>query len=120
MQQILALDLPGGLQPERFFATMATSGGWSSIQELAVVHDHSEPLSMMEAEYLASFIIQSEILRTLALKVAPGDETGPIMETLTRTTVESLKIRFREPSTLQNGGRQIATALERCTCMIEL
>jgi hypothetical protein len=82
MQQILALDLPGGLQPERFFATMATSGGWSSIQELAVVHDHSEPLSMMEAEYLASFIIQSEILRTLALKVAPGDETGPIMETL--------------------------------------
>jgi hypothetical protein len=103
---------------ERLFDTMATSGGWSSLRELVLTD--SEHLSLRELEHLSSFMIQSENLRALSLKVT-GDETVPIMDTLlARTKVESLEIRFRDPSTLQNGGRRIATALERCTCITEL
>ena len=105
----------------QLFATMATSGGWSSIQELVLDDDDDdgiEPLSLREAEHLSIFIIQSENLRTLSLEIT-GHEAGPIMETLSRTKVQSLKLHFRSPS-LQNGSRRLATALERCTCITQL
>jgi hypothetical protein len=46
-----------------------------------------------------------------------------IMDTLARTKVESLEIRFRDTFNLQNRDsriRSIATALERCTCITDL
>jgi len=79
VESLIILRFERGLLRERLFATMATSGGWSSIQELVLGVAF---LSLREAKHLSSFIIQSENLRTLTLGVAPGDETGPIMETL--------------------------------------
>ena len=108
----------GNPQRERLFATMATSGGWSSLQELLL--DNTTSLSLMDAEHLSSFIIQSEKLRALTLQGAAGDQTVPIIETLARTKVQSLTMLFRNPSTLQNGGRRIVTALERCTWITDL
>ena len=102
---------------ERIFAVMATSGGWSSLQELVI--DDTTYLSLRDAEHLSSFMIQSKNLRTLNLEVT-GDETMPIIQTLARTKVQSLEICFHDPSRLQNGGRRIATALERCTCITDL
>ena len=55
--------------------------------------------------------LQSENLRTLRLQIA-GNEYEPLFETLSRTKVQSLKISFHT-FPLQNGGRQLATALER-------
>ena len=118
----LTMCLGGGSLRERnqLFATMATIGGWSSIKELVLYKDDSiESLSLMEAEHLSSFIIQSENLRTLTLE-ASGDETGPILEALSRTKVQSLKIFFSSTFSVQNAGRHIATALERCTCIADL
>jgi hypothetical protein len=99
------------------FAVMATSG-WSSIQEL-VLRDPFCFMSLREAEDVSNFILQSENLRTLSL-CAVGVETTTIMEALSRTKVQSLKISFYSPFSLQNGGRQLATALERCACITEL
>jgi hypothetical protein len=113
----LTVHLERGLPRERIFDTMATSGGWSSLQVL-VLQD-SVFLSLRMARNLSSFIIQSENLRALTFDI-DGDETTPIMETLARTKVQSLEIGFCDPSTLQNGGRRIATALERCTCITDL
>jgi hypothetical protein len=124
----LNIYLDNGLLDERnqVFAAMGTSGGWSSIQELVLVicngndiEPHIEPLSLREAEHLSNFIIQSNNLRALSLEIT-GHETGPIFETLSRTTVQSLKVIVRSTFSLQNGGRQLATALERCTCITEL
>jgi hypothetical protein len=42
------------------------------------------------------------------------------MEALCGTKIQSLRINFRSTSYLQNGGRRLATALERCTCITEL
>jgi hypothetical protein len=119
----LIIYLERWLLRERFFATMATSGGWSSIQEL-VLHfeidlDEAEPLSLREAEQISSFIIPSENLRHLSLDIA-GDEAVPIMETLSRTKIKSLNLVFGETYSLQNGGRQLATALEKCSCITDL
>jgi hypothetical protein len=120
----LIIGLTRGLLRERLFATMATSGGWSSIQELVldsgvVGDDDIEPLSLREAEHISSFILQSENLLTLRLEMA-GDETAPIVEALSRTKVQSLQIVFHETFSLLNGGRQLAAAFERCTCITEL
>ena len=134
----LTIGLERGLQGERtqvrkrLFATMATSGGWSSIKELVLcdtIYYHeplvslsrgeAEPLSVTDAENISSFIAQSENLRTLRLQIA-GNEVPQIVETLSRTKVQSLQIPFRSPCTLQNEGRQLTTALERCTCITEL
>ena len=124
----LNIYLDNGLLDERnqVFAAMGTSGGWSSIQELVLVicngdgiEPHIEPLSLREAKHLSNFIIQSNNLRALSLEIT-GHETGPIFETLSRTTVQSLKVIVRSTFSLQNGGRQLATALERCTCITEL
>ena len=50
-----------------------------------------------------------------------GVEAAPILlETLSRTKIQSLVIRFRSPVSLLNGGRRVATALERCTCITDL
>jgi hypothetical protein len=113
----LAIFLQGGLLRERLFATMATSGGWSSIQVLAL--DVLESLSLRENEHLSSFIIKSENLHTLRLEMT-GDEAAPIVESLSRTKVQSLTIHFFVNSSVRNGIRQLATALERCTCITEL
>jgi hypothetical protein len=120
----LSIFIEEGLLRERLFAAMATSGGWSPIQEL-VLYDSSDhgvdfvDFSLRGAEHLSSFIIQCENLRTLPLEV-PGDETGPIMETLLHTKVQSLKIWIHQICTIHNGGRRLAAALERCTCITEL
>ena len=102
-------------------ATLATSGGWSSIKELVLDSDDDDikPLSLMEAEDVSNFILQSENLRTLSLEVSE-DQAGPMMEALSRTKVQSLKIFFNSTLSLQNGGRQLASALEKCTCITEL
>ena len=120
--ECLVVYLEGGSQRERLFAAMATSGGWSSIQELVLSSEDDEeiaPLSLTNAEDISSFIIQSENLNTLRLDVA-GDEAGPIVEALSGTKVQSLKIHFHSTFSLQNGGRRLATALERCTGITEL
>ena len=122
--EILRISLERGLLREGFFAAMATSGGWSSIQQLVFDsnfgYGKAEPLPLREAEHISSFILQSENLRTLWLVMA-GDETAPIVNILSRTKVQSLKLLFDgETFSLQNGGRQLATALERCTCITEL
>jgi hypothetical protein len=128
--QTLTIFLGSGLLDEeihffernQLFATMAASGGWSSIQEFSLDVDNVggfEPLSLMEAGHLSSFIIQCANLRTLSLEVS-GDEVVPILETLSRTKVQSLKLVFGDTSYLQNGTRRLATALERCTCITEL
>ena len=60
----------GSLVREILFATMATSGGWSSIQVLDLHNSNSDniaPLSLREAEHISNFIMQSENLRTLRL-----------------------------------------------------
>ena len=116
----LTIYLESGLLRERVFAAMATSGGWSSIQEL-VFFSIMEHMSLREAEHLSSFILQCENLRSLSLQVVGGEIT-PIVETLSRTKVQSLKIRYDVHSTLslQNGGRRLATAFETCTCIAEL
>ena len=103
----LTVHLERGLPRERIFDTMATSGGWSSLQVL-VLQD-SVFLSLRMARNLSSFIIQSENLRALTFDIA-GDETTPIMETLARTKVQSLEIGFCDPSTLQNAYRMEAGA----------
>ena len=113
---------------DQVFAVMATHGGWSSIQELELSDDieFEEPLSLREAEHISSFIVQSENIRTLSLKGLGDEDIEPIMETLSRTKVQSLKICFCKPIfTLHNRGqnrrgRRLATALERCTCITEL
>ena len=116
----LNINLDRWLLRERFFATLGTSGGWSSIQEL-VLHSYDEPeyLSLREAEHISNFILQCENLRTLWLDMA-GDEVAPIVEILSRTKVKSLNLDFGETFSLQNGGRQLATALERCNSITEL
>jgi hypothetical protein len=106
------------------FAAMGTSDGWSSIKELVLVTINKyniKPLSLREAEQISSFIVQSENLHTLSLDIA-GVDLVPILETLSRIEVQSLKIHFDLPSTfsLQSGVRQLTTALERCTCITEL
>jgi hypothetical protein len=105
------------------FAVMGTSGGWSSIQELVLVmsgRGYVEPLSLREARHISSFIIKSENLRALTLDNVGHGEPGPIVEILSHTKVQSLKICFYSPFFLQNEGRQLTTALERCTCITEL
>ena len=113
----LTVYLQRGLLRERFFATMATNG-WSSIREL-VLYDPYGYMSLREPEYISSFILQSDNLRTFQL-VASGDENVTIIETLPRTKVESLEIHFQSAFSLQNGGRRLATALQRCTSITEL
>ena len=118
----LSIWLERGLLSESLFATMATSGGWSSIKVLVLsrgVDTFFEPLSLREVEHLSRFIIQCANLRTLSLSMT-GDEAAPIVEILSRTKVQSLTLAFDEASFLQNGGRRLATALERCTCITEL
>jgi hypothetical protein len=93
---------------DQVFAVMATHGGWSSIQELELSDDieFEEPLSLREAEHISSFIVQSENIRTLSLKSLGDENIEPIMETLSRTKVQSLKICFCKPiSTLHNRGQ---------------
>ena len=111
----LNIHLQGGLLRQRLFATMATSG-WSSIQELTL-YAESRYISLRDAEHISSFIAKSENLRTFGVA---GNRTTEIVETLSRTKVQSLTIRFDYTSSLQNGGRRLATALERCTCITEL
>ena len=118
----LRIGLPRGLLRESLFATTATSGGWRSIKDF-VLYDSIDydplSLSLREAEHISSFIIQSENLRAFQLDVL-GDGTGPIVEALYRTKVQSLVVRFHSALSLQNGGRRFAAALERCTCITEL
>ena len=125
----LQIYLRGGLLRERFFATMATSGGWSSIQELYVLGHvlDGTSLSLREAEHVSTFIFQSENLHTLSLPMCTmmrGDDLVSIVETLvvrTNTKVQSLEILFDDYAfSLQNGGRQCTTAVGRCTCTTEL
>jgi hypothetical protein len=101
----------GILLRKKIFATMATSGGWSSLQSLVL--GDTESLFLREAEYLSSFMIQSKNLRALYLPVAE-DATVSIIETLAGTKVQSLNLRFTQPS------RRIATDLERSTCITDL
>jgi len=93
---------------DQVFAVMATSGDWSSIQKLELSDDikFEEPLSLREAEHISSFIVQSENIRTLSLKGLGDENIEPIMETLSRTKVQSLKIRFCKPifTLLENKG----------------
>ena len=120
--EILRISLERGLLREGFFAAMATSGAWSSIQRLAIFYEDDtdiEPLSIMDAEHISSFIIQNQNLRSLSLQNT-GFEIAPIVETLSRTKVQSLMIGVGDNFSLQNGGRQLATAFERCTCITEL
>ena len=122
--QCFTINVPRGLLRERLFATMATSGGWSSIKELVLGCDcydspAIEHLSFREHEHLSSFINQSDNLHTLRLGLT-GDAAAPIVETLSRTKIQSLDICFVPQSSIQNGGRQLGTALERCTCITEL
>jgi hypothetical protein len=105
----------------QLFATLAT-GGWSSIQEL-VLYDELDYMSLWESEYISHFILQSKNLRTLSLQIAGRDETMTIIETLSRTEVQSLQISFNGTFSLHTttGGRRLATpALIRCTCITEL
>ena len=107
---------------ERLYAAMATSGGWSSLKELAFYNDgisYDEPLSLTDAEHISSFIIQCENLRTFSLEV-PGSETGPIIETLSRTKVQSLRLSYHSTFPIQNEGSSLAAALEGCTCITDL
>ena len=57
----LTISLERGILLESLFAAMATSGGWSSIQELDLFYEDefepNEPLSLREAELFSSFII---------------------------------------------------------------
>ena len=120
--ELLRISIERGLPRERFFAAMATSGAWSSIQRLAIFYEDDtdiEPLSIMDAEHISSFIIQNQNLRSLSLQNT-GFEIAPIVETLSRTKVQSLMIGVGDNFSLQNGGRQLATAFERCTCITEL
>ena len=85
----LTIYIQRGLLRERFFAAMATSGGWSSIQGLQLFYDDTniEPLSLREAEHISSFVIQCENLHTYSLDIE-GDESAPILETLSRTDIK--------------------------------
>ena len=74
---------------------------------------------MSEAEHLSSFINQCENLRSLSLE-RTGDELVPIVEALAHTKVQILHILFGNIFSLQNRGSQLATALERCTCITKL
>ena len=120
MQQVSGIVghyLQRGLLRKTFFAFMGTSGGWSSIQELKLFRHAGTDI-----EPLSSLIIQTENLRTLTLRMT-GDEAVSFVETLARTKVQSLKIRFDLPgsrSSLLNGGRPVATALERCNNITKL
>ena len=122
--EFFTIILQGGLLCGRFFATIATSGGWSSIKVLHLIifsDNNIAPLSLTDAEHISSFIIHSDNLRTLTLDVAGNGATPiQIVETLSRTKVQSLVIRFRSPVSLLNGGRRFATALERCNSITEL
>ena len=126
--QSLTIYLWGGSQDERnqAFSVMGASGGWLPIQELSfdiVNYDRIEPLSLTDAGHRSSFIIQNENLRTLSLQIAGRDETMTIIETLSRTEVQSLQISFNGTFSLHTttGGRRLATpALIRCTCITEL
>jgi hypothetical protein len=91
---------------------------WFSIQELRL-HDKSGRLSLREAECLSSFIVQSENLRTVYLDLT-RNEAVPLVEALSSTKVQNLTISFRGACTLQNGGRRLANALERCTSISNL
>jgi hypothetical protein len=73
------------------------------------------------SEGLSNFILQCENLRTLELGMT-GDETTPIIEILSLnvTKVQRLSITTPLISSMTNGGRRFATALERCTCITEL
>ena len=108
---------------ELVFYTMATDGGYSSLQELVIdigwEYYDVEPLSLDGSEYLSSFINQRKNLRTVSLQMT-GDELVPIVETLSRTKVQSLQIDFCRTPSQQNGFRQLGTALERCTCITQL
>ena len=112
----------GRLLRETFFETMATSGGWLSIQELDLTfvifdrHVETKPLSITDLKHISSFIIQSENLRTLSLHIA-ADDAAPIVETLSRTNVKTLWLNCSSNFSAETGGRQLATALERCTCI---
>jgi hypothetical protein len=118
--ELFNIDLQRGLLVERLFATMAASGGWSSIQELQL-DDGDTTIEPLGLEHISTFILQSENLRTLKLEIR-GDEAAPIVDTLSRTNtkVQSLKIGLDETFSLQNGGRQLATALGRCTFITQL
>ena len=121
----LRSSVPRGLLRERLFETMATTGGWSSIQELDLMcncfdrHDDIEPLSITDAENIASFIIQSDNLRSLTLVMA-GDDAAPIVETLSRTNVKTLSLDCSSNFSAETGGRRLATALEGCACITKL
>jgi hypothetical protein len=82
-------------------------------------NDSIAPLSLREAEHISNFIMQNENFRTFRLEMI-GDEAAPIVETLSDTTVMSLHILFVETYFLMNGIRQLASPLERGTCIREL
>ena len=118
----LIIEYVSGILRNALFATMARSGGWSSIKELVLRSGggyNNETLSLREADHLSSFINKSENLRTLMLEMN-GDEVAPVVEALSRTEVQSLEIVFCSPVSLLNGNRRFATALERCTCITDL
>ena len=120
----MAIYLERGLLRERFLAAVATSGGWSSIKQLFVFYEDEtniETLSLREAEHISSFINQSENLHSLSLSIV-GDEAVPIVDTLYRTNEKVLVLNmfFRDTFSLQNGGRQLATAVGRCTFITDL
>ena len=122
VETLIVDHLHGGLLRDRLFAIMATSGGWSSIQKLSLFlynGDIIKPLSITDAKNISSFVIQSENLHTLSLGIA-GDEAAPILEALSRTNVQSLKLDFHLAFFAHNRGTRIAAALERCTCITEL
>ena len=118
------ISLERGLLRERLFATMATSGGWSSIEGLYFDLGSDDAItnpSNTDAENMSSFIIQSENLLTLGFTIA-GDEAVPIVETLSRTNtkVQGLMLDCSSNFSAETGGRRLATALARCTCITEL
>jgi hypothetical protein len=123
--QILDISIRRGLQREGLFATMATSGGWSSLQTLYLAYDRDDDINHQsyytDAEHSSSFIVQSENLHTLHFTIE-GDDAVLIVETLsrTKTKVQRLEIMCGSTFPAQNGGRRLATALERCTCITEL
>jgi hypothetical protein len=123
--ETLMIRIQRGLLGERtrLFASMATSGGWSSIKQLVLKSedddDDYDVLSLRDTEQISSFIMQSDNLRALTLDV-PTVQAEPMIEALSRTKVQSLDVHFRSTSDLQNGARRLATALERCTCITQL
>jgi hypothetical protein len=116
----LTISLGRSLLRERLFAVIATSGGWSSIHEL-VISDDPRHMSLRVSEDISNFVLQTENLRTLKLDMA-GDQTAAIIEilSLNGTKVQTLNIDISQISSMTNGGRRLAAALERCTCITEL